>query len=369
MPSIYLQQGKRFVEMQERPYEAERLLQALLADHPELLSEDGARLLLVRREAALSEPSEGIAAGWLDHLFLDDRAVPVLVEVKRSSDARLRRDVVGQMLDYAANAAACWPSDRLRAWFAETCRAEDPDAAVLAAFANVEDPEAYWADVQTNLQAGRMRLVFVADMIPPHLRRIVEFLDRQMQQAEVLAVEVKQYVDERDEVQTLVPRVLGQTEAARQAKRRRAAERWDHERILHKLRERHPSELAAAAEALFGWARERRLDEWFGAGSKDGSWQAGIQRGSRYLWPFALYTYGRVEIHFQYLARRPPFEAVGLREELRRRLNDVPGIQIDETEVELRPSFPLSVLADSAARERFCSTIEWALAQVPAERP
>jgi hypothetical protein len=29
--------------------------------------------------------------------------VPTLLEVKRSSDTRIRREVVGQMLDYAAN--------------------------------------------------------------------------------------------------------------------------------------------------------------------------------------------------------------------------------------------------------------------------
>src|SRR6266511_4032579 len=96
MSSIYLQQGGHLVEMREREYAAERILQRLLADHPELLSDDeDGTLLLVRREAALSDPVERASAGWLDHLFLDRHAVPTLVEVKRKSDARLRRDVVG----------------------------------------------------------------------------------------------------------------------------------------------------------------------------------------------------------------------------------------------------------------------------------
>ena len=42
---------------------------------------------------------------WLvDRLFLDQDGVPTLVEVKRSSDTRIRREVVGQLLEYAANA-------------------------------------------------------------------------------------------------------------------------------------------------------------------------------------------------------------------------------------------------------------------------
>ena len=40
----------------------------------------------------------------LDHLFLDQDANPTLVEVKRSTDTRIRREVVGQVLDYVANA-------------------------------------------------------------------------------------------------------------------------------------------------------------------------------------------------------------------------------------------------------------------------
>jgi hypothetical protein len=34
---------------------------------------------------------------------LDQDAIPAIVEVKRSTDTRIRREVVGQMLDYAAN--------------------------------------------------------------------------------------------------------------------------------------------------------------------------------------------------------------------------------------------------------------------------
>jgi hypothetical protein len=368
MASLYLRQAGHLVEMHEREYQAETVLQTLLAEHPEMLTDDGSRLLLVRREAALSDRAESLNAGWLDHLFVDRHAVPVLVEVKRSSDTRLRRDVVGQMLDYAANAAACWSDETLRAWCAQSCRTDDLDRALQTIFPELDEPERFWADVQTNLTAGRMRLVFVADAIPLHLRRIVEFLNAQMRQADVIAVEVKQYVDDTGQVQTFVPCVLGQTDASQRAKGRGPAERWTRERIIEELRERHGPRLVAVAEALFAWARERGLREWFGSGTKDGSYEAGVQEGERYLWPFALYTYGRVEIHFQYLARRPPFEAHDLREQLRQRLNDVPGIELDEGDLERRPSFPLELLAEPAARERFLAAMDWAFAQLPAGR-
>lgn len=114
---------RQLVRLEERAYDSEDLLQALLAEHPDLLAGeqiDGAsprRWLLVEREAALPS-EEGGAGRWsVDHLFLDQDAIPTIIEVKRSTDTRIRREVVGQMLDYAANAVVYWPVEALRARF------------------------------------------------------------------------------------------------------------------------------------------------------------------------------------------------------------------------------------------------------------
>lgn len=364
MSSIYLRQGGALVALEEREYEAEAVLQQLLADHPELLTDDAGKLLLIRREAPLIHRAEQLGAGWLDHLFLDEEGIPTLVEVKRSSDARVRREVVGQMLDYAANAAACWRDDTLRSWFEETCGSDDPMEALQEAFPALQDADEYWSSVRTNLTAGRLRLVFVADAIPSNLRRIVEFLNGQMQQAEVLAIEVRQYADAAGRVQTLVPRVLGKTEAAQGAKGRRSGPRWTRETILAALGERCGDAAVVSAEAIFAWADARSLTHWFGSGTKDGSYQAGVQTPGSYLWPFALYTYGRVEIHFAYMARRAPFDDVRLREQLRERLTEIDGVEISDEQLELRPSIDLDLLTLPAARERFLAAMDWAFDQV-----
>jgi hypothetical protein len=65
----------------------------------------------------------------LDHLFLNREGVPTLVEVKRSSNTQLRREVVAQMLDYAANASAQWTVDSLRTWFEAECERKGADPA------------------------------------------------------------------------------------------------------------------------------------------------------------------------------------------------------------------------------------------------
>jgi hypothetical protein len=110
-----IQADGELVEMSERPYDSEDLLQGLLAKYPNLLAgdqindADPRRWLLIKREAPLPSEENGAIRWSVDHLFLDQDAVPTLVEVKRSTNTDVRRKVVGQMLDYAANAVVYWP--------------------------------------------------------------------------------------------------------------------------------------------------------------------------------------------------------------------------------------------------------------------
>ncbi|HKS77647.1 MAG TPA: hypothetical protein VJQ07_02135 [Gaiellaceae bacterium] len=208
------------LEMSEAAYDSEAVLQELLAKYPNLLTGDAhnegppRRWVLVSRELSLTSVG-GTSGAWsVDHLFLDQDGIPTLVEVKRSTNSEIRRSVVGQMLDYAANAVVYWPIERLRATFELNSEKEDadPEQRIAELVGGEADVEQFWQTVATNLQAQRVRLVFVADEIPPELARVIEFLNGQMRPAEVLGIEVKQYAGEN--LKTLVPRIVGRTEEA-----------------------------------------------------------------------------------------------------------------------------------------------------------
>ncbi|WKE71645.1 DUF262 domain-containing protein [Streptomyces sp. WP-1] len=86
------------------------------------------------------------------------------------------------------------------------------------------------------------------------------------------------------------------------------------------------------------------------------------------IWPFTLYpVFGTVEVVFQYMRSRPPFDDSGLRQEFMSRLNAVPGIELAEAKLELRPSFPLEVLADHS--EEIVGIMSWFVQQVMAHEP
>jgi hypothetical protein len=366
----------RLLEMREQPYDDELVLQQLLADYPHLLAGDqmgdgpARQWLLVSREMPIWIEDEVSAHGYLDHLFLDQDAIPTLVEVKRSTDTRIRREVVGQMLDYAANAARYWPIEKMRAYFERRFR--EPGAAdrALGDFLADADPEEFWRMAKTNLQAGKVRLVFVADVIPPSLKSIIEFLNGQMDPAEVLGVEVRQYVG--DDVKTLVPRVIGRTSASENRKPRTQREPWTEADIRTRLKEKKGEAAVAIADQILDWARGRMPNFFFGRGSADGSVIPRVfLSGHRYLF-FGLWTYGAVELQLQWMRYMPGFEPDERRREFLDRINGIPGVAVPLDAIARRPSFDIMRLASPEARRAFLDVMEWALSvarESPAPAP
>ncbi|MBY0528277.1 MAG: hypothetical protein K2R98_33110 [Gemmataceae bacterium] len=366
-----IQSNGELVEMREQAYDSEGVLQELLAKYPNLLVGDQMdvaaprRWLLVSREMGVPCEDEGANRWSLDHLFLDQDAIPTLIEVKRSSDTRIRREVVGQMFDYAANAVVYWPIEAIRARFEQGCQQKGAEPVKeLENFLFGGNGEEFWQRVKTNLQAGRIRMVFVADVIPPELRRIVEFLNGQMDPAEVLAVEIKQYVGQG--LKTLVPRVIGQTVEAERKKGAagRDEKQWDERSFLDLLSQRYGPAEAEVAQDILDWAKKNNLRLWWGKGAKDGSFFPMIDHNGLKNSIISVWTYGRLEIQFQWMKERPPFDAEAKRRELRDRLNRVPGIEIPLDSLTLRPRILLSTLADKTALTQFLAVLDWFVQEV-----
>ena len=211
----------RLETLTEERFSTEDDLQALIAEHPELLAgeqirpDNPLRWILITREKGIAETSNAAARWAIDHLIIDQDAVPTLVEVKRGSNSEIRRTIVGQLLEYAAHAAQTWTAEELRRAFEESTHAKglDPGNVLATLLQSDGEPDAdgFWQDVSTNLDAKRLRLLFVADDIPDPLKRVVEFLNGQMPAIEVLAVEIKQF--RGNSTQILVPQVIGRTAA------------------------------------------------------------------------------------------------------------------------------------------------------------
>lgn len=364
-----IQHDGQLMELQETEYDSEDLLQSLLAKYPNLLpgdqinSEAPRRWLLIAREASIPAAENGAGRWSVDHLFLDQDAIPTLVEVKRSTDTRLRREVVGQMLDYASHAVVYWSLERIVAQFEANCQAQglDPDQVIMDLLGTESDPQEYWQQVKTNLQAGRVRLLFVADQIPPELQRIVEFLNAQMDPAEVLALEIKQFVGQG--IKTLVPKIIGLTAAAQEKKSGVSSQgrQWDEASFFQELQLRRPIEEVNSARRILAWAQAQGLRIWWGQGKVYGSFFPMFDFQSETYPLISVWTYGTIEVQFKELKKRPPFDNEAKRVELLHRLSELPDISLPTDAISRRPSIRLASLTDPLILTRFLEIFAWVM--------
>ncbi|MBX0330693.1 hypothetical protein K2Z83_23840 [Oscillochloris sp. ZM17-4] len=298
------------IPMDESAYAREKLLQEWIAAYPDLLPGDQIspeaprRWLLVAREMGVTDP-ESMAVRWsLDHLFLDQDGVLTLVECKRSSDSRIRREVIAQMLEYAANGLTQWSVDLLRRAAAQTAqsrgRSLDAELQALLGEQPDYDIERYWQQVADNLRLSKARLLFVADSIPHELRQLVEFLNKQMPGMEVLAVEIKQFLSANGQ-RVMVPRLIGMTEAAREQKTVTPTTRTTRMAFLESC----PPEAVPIFEQMLAFADEHEYLLYFGkAGFSIRPLIGGTLTSVLYGWPPAAPP-TRIEFYTGYLRLVP----------------------------------------------------------------
>jgi hypothetical protein len=204
--------------------------------------------------------------------------------------------------------------------------------------------------------------VFVADAIPPELRRIVEFLNAQMNPAEVLAVEVLQYVG-AEGTKTLVPRVIGRTADAERAKRTgapRVGYRWDQGAFFDALPP--GSTIGPIMTRLIEWANDNGVSVEPGTSSTPGL-RFRLYAFKTFYPLFNPNSGGSVWLDIAVLRRRPVTDDPRFRADLVARLDAIP-IHIPPERAEGNPSIPFAALEPESALQAFLDVWTDAVAEI-----
>ena len=237
------------------------------------------RWLLVKREMVIEDPGTAEGRWSLDFFIVDQDGIPTLVECKRFKDTRARREVIGQMFDYAANASFYLSRDTLMQYLEEQARERGVDIDTLVASV---DPaggvslDGFLELIENNINQGQLRLVFFMEQSSPELRSIVAFLNNQMERTEVCLVEAKQF--QHGAVRVVAPTLWGYTEQARRIKKtvtlKKSGERraWNEEEFIADLQAKLKAPDTKSALAFYDFCRTLP-----GAVLK---WGTGTERGS-----------------------------------------------------------------------------------------
>ena len=164
-------------------------------------------------------------------------------------------------------------------------------------------------------------------------------------------------------MQTLVPRIIGQTEEAQQKKATSSSRKWTEDSFFEELSQRRTPEEVVTTRKILEWARPKATRIWWGQGGKTGSFTPILRHKDRDQQFFTIYTYGKVEIIFQIYMKKPPFDSEDKRQQLLTRLNSFLPDTIPADLITKRPSIPLALLKTDIL-EKFLKTFDWFVEEV-----
>ncbi len=258
-------------------------LQRILELNPNLMPgeqinpTDPRRWLIVKREMPVPDPVTGDNRWSIDFFFVDQDATPTFIECKRYGDTRAKREVIGQMFDYAANGHYYWSKNEMREYAEQSLNKSDisleeeikrlhPD--------NIDSVDEFFQRVEDNLREGIIRLAFFMEESSPELRSIVDFLNKQMELTEVLLIEARQY--EYEGMKIVTPILFGYTEEARRVKKTLSIttdkrRKWDRESFFNDAGERLAENEVSLVKELLDKSRDLGMELSWGTGKAKGS--------------------------------------------------------------------------------------------------
>jgi hypothetical protein len=312
MPNIYVANESGMTEEMERirVKDETRELQDILGHNYDLLAgdqidpEDPCRWMLIKREMPVPDPSTGNNRWSIDFLFVDHNAMPTFVECKRFNDTRSRREVVGQMLEYAANGQFYWSKETLRGHAEASAKVSKYsfEETFRNLHSGIDSVESFFSQVLENLKEGQLRIVFFLEEAPNELKSLVDFMNKQMVSSEILLVEARQY--KLNATKVVVPTLFGFTEQARQLKLNKTVEpreskQWDWEKFKTDAQQKGLDDSAInAMKTLHDACESLSADISWGRGKETGSFSpkwSHICKGSI----LSVFSDGNLSLNFQ----------------------------------------------------------------------
>jgi hypothetical protein len=336
-------------------------LQRVLELNPNLLPgnqidpDDPRRWLLIKREMPVPDPNTGGDRWSIDFFFVDQSGIPTFVECKRFKDTRSRREVVGQMLEYAANGQHYWTKDMIRAYAEESVRIKEQtleaELQMLGPDPDIDEQvDGFFDRVMNNLREGQVRLIFFLEEAPAELVSIVDFLNKQMERSEVLLVEVRQYTDGK--MRVAAPALYGYTEEAHQIKKtvtvtNAVHRKWDETSFFDEA-QRQLSKKTTGVNILrkvFDYAKSSRYAIKWGKGKDRGSF--GLKNDA--ICPrtvITIWTDGTLNLNFGWCNGSEVAEA--FRDEFKRDVQEKMLLSIPDDYQSTFPGFPIETWGNTS---------------------
>jgi hypothetical protein len=350
-----MREGESMRVIESRRYANESELQNFLLSFPVLIPLDDAEpdalpLLPIGSEVVVS-------SGFIDVLYIDASGMLTLAETKLKKNPEARREVVGQILEYAA-ALGQWSTKDVETR-AETflrcdsCLPEYKGLSFQEAMAKLSTrstPEAgettsvedIRARIAEALRKGQLRLIIAVDDIHEQLRRTITYLNT-YSTFQIYLLQLVRFEDQANR-EVFVPTLFGYAQKAN-AERPKGT-RWDQERFFEVLPAVKDESIQEIVRNLYTFTSDCADLTWWGTGASEGSFSFYYTVNEVRVSVFTVTTRGHVWVNFGYMSGRVPDNDL---ERFRNELNAISGINLGASLIGQKshksPSIPLHLLS------------------------
>jgi len=360
MRKILLIDGGTVTPLNETKFTEEGKLQDYLEEYPTLIPladivEGASTLICIGREV-------GAGSGSIDLLCIDKDSLLTIVETKLRRNREARREVMGQIIEYASYVSQ-WTADDVyriaNEYFAKSDKAPESYKGktlgeIMKEIVGDEfSDEDFRTKIGQNLRDGRVRLVIAVDELIEPLRATVTFLNSHSN-FDILLLQVTDFEESKDK-KVLVPLLFGY--ATKSADRGRETKHWDEASFFADTKERCEPKIADTIIGLYEFTKDNADEISWGKGTTYGSFTFRKIRQRMLVSIFTITSSGSGWICFGEQVGK------GVKEEplqaFKSKLNEVPGVNIPEEALKLGkfPSFTVEVLTKADNLKRFQNAV------------
>jgi len=283
MAKILVIEGDKATPLDKIKFIEEGKLQDYLEKYPSLIPlgeivEGASDLLCIGREV-------GAGPGAMDLVFIDKDGLLTIVETKLVKNPEIRREVIGQIIEYASYVSR-WAADDVYRIANEYLKSNLDE--VMENMRKGEfSAEDFRSNIGQNLKNGNIRLIIAVDELVEPLRATVTFLNS-YSTFEILLLQVSNFEEKARNV--LIPSLFGYKPPTSSTEGTRI--RSTPENFFEDARKRCEAGIVKAMEELYGFTKEKASFIGWGTGAARRSFIFhGVKEGLSF---FVLYSDGEI---------------------------------------------------------------------------
>lgn len=361
MSKLFIVEGNQTKVLDQKAFDNETLLQDVVERFPEVIALDDLGVtepfIVIGREVATK-------AGYIDVLCIDGDGVLTVIETKLARNSQIRREVVGQVLEYVAQLSKWRAHDVVQSanqYFASTgVKMGERTATLMDLLVTEQEAESgalpmdLYDKIENNLRKGIVKLVIASDSIPETLKDTVTFINS-FSNFDIYVLQIQSY--QKDQLQILVPTVFGFIHKPAGGVTLDKIQ-WDEESFFESLSNLSP-EAIQTIRKLYTFTQENASGIRWGTGSSSSSFSYTVDSTNKKFNIFAVLNSGdtgRISLNFGVMKGViSDSELHAFRESLNQLPEvDLPAYMVDEGKF---PSIPVKSVIQPENFERFTKEV------------